>query len=430
MLAPHPAFGDLDAVRERGTLRVITRIDNPNYFVREGRPAGFEYELVQAFARAQGLDVEVLVADDDTQALQWLRAGGGDIVTARVRTTQVARDSTLASSTPYFHSASVVVGRIGTDVADIAALAGKRIAVVANSAQHQQLSSLLSRGLALELVLVSPSTPFTFIADAVENWSVDAAVVDAYVVADLRARHPLLKAGVSLPDEIRYQWTARARDRQLLAAANLFLRETYASNTYRVLAARYFEHPRWSALGAFERLSPYDDLVRRYADSYDFDWRLIVALMYRESRFDPRAVSPGGAQGLMQLTPATAQALGVRNPFDPAAGIRGGVRYLDALRARFDPRLPPRERTWFALAAYHVGIKRVELARTRAAASGLDPTRWFGGVETAMRRMGGEYRDGRCHQTIEYVRAIRSLYNAYHQQKEVLSALMDGTTRG
>jgi membrane-bound lytic murein transglycosylase F len=147
--------------------------------------------------------------------------------------------------------------------------------------------------------------------------------------------------------------------------------------------------------------------------------------MYRESQFDPRAVSAGGALGLMQLIPATARAMGVRDPFDPAAGIRGGVRYLDRLRNRFEPGIAPHERTWFALAAYNVGYGRVAEARRQAAAAGLDPMRWFGQVEVAMLRMGDASAGGPCHQSVEFVRTIRSLYNTYHRQQETLTASVE-----
>ncbi len=152
----------------------------------------------------------------------------------------------------------------------------------------------------------------------------------------------------------------------LLRAIDGFVRSAFSTDTYQILAQRYFDEPRFSYINTLARLSPYDNLVRRYADTYDFDWRLIVAQMYFESQFNPGARSSGGALGLMQLTRDTARAMGVANPFDPDAGIRGGVRYLNKLRNHFEEELPPRERTWFALAAYNAGLARVDSgARTR-----------------------------------------------------------------
>ena len=423
VVAPQHAFGDLAVIHGRGTLRAITRIDPQNYFVRDGHPAGFEYEMVQWFARNHGLNVEFLIADSDQQMLEWLRSGAGDIITARVRGGDIAADHALAQALSYFHSASVVVGRIGTDLRSVQALAGKRIAVYAGSVEHRVLSELVASGIAVQPVVLSPGTPASYVAEQIENWSIDAAIVDAYNIADLRALHPLLEAGMSLPTTYNYAWTIRAEDRDLGHAVDQFVRAEFASDTYSVLAQRYFQHPRYASLAAIARLSPYDNLVRRYADTYDFDWRLIVAQMYFESQFNPGAVSSGGARGLMQLSPETARAMGVRNPCDPDAGIRGGVRYLDQLRDHFEAGITPRDRTWFALAAYNAGINRVERARDLAARAGLDPTRWFGHVETIMRRMDSGRVLGRRDRTVEYVRGIRSLYTTYNHQQEAVTAV-------
>ncbi len=125
----------------------------------------------------------------------------------------------------------------------------------------------------------------------------------------------------------------------------------------------------------------------------------------------------------MQLQPQTAQALGAADPFDPETAIRAGIAYLDRLRGRFHAVPAPRERTWFALAAYNVGYKRVQSARRRAARDGLDPNRWFGQVETIMRRMAREGGICRCGQTVAYVRAIRVLYNTYNRVQERFTAV-------
>ena len=91
--------------------------------------------------------------------------------------------------------------------------------------------------------------------------------------------------------------------------------------------------------------------------------------MYEESYFDPAAESVAGTQGLIQLLPATAEAMGVADPFEPESAIRGGVKYLRHLWDRFGDDIPPRERTWFALAAYNVGYHRGDRARQQAPAS-------------------------------------------------------------
>jgi len=185
-----------------------------------------------------------------------------------------------------------------------------------------------------------------------------------------------------------------------------------------VLERRYARAQKKSPL-AYDDISPFDGLLRTYAERYNFDWRLIAAQMYQESRFDPNAVSDAGAIGLMQLMPATAKSLGVANPDNPEAGIHAGLKYLNRLRNRFDDHIPMDERTWLALAAYNIGYDRVRRARESARESGLDPDKWFGNVEVAMQQMNRSYWESqsgsgcRCGQAIVYVSSIRSLYYAY-----------------
>lgn len=124
----------------------------------------------------------------------------------------------------------------------------------------------------------------------------------------------------------------------------------------------------------------------------------------------------------MQLLPSTALSVGVVDAFDPEAGIRGGVTYLDKMRARFDHDISPRERTWFALAAYNIGFERIARARRQAEISGFDPNRWFGHVERVMRDMANNGNGCGCGQTVVYVRRIRSLYNTYSRAQEILTA--------
>ena len=150
------------------------------------------------------------------------------------------------------------------------------------------------------------------------------------------------------------------------------------------------------------------------------DWRLVVAQMYQESRFDPEAVSFAGAQGLMQVMPRTAREMGYQLPLTVETGIVAGVRYMDWVRARFERHLPLEERLWFTLAAYNAGYGHVYDARRLARQKGLDPDRWFDNVENAMlllskqeyaRRARFGYVRGR--EPVNYVRGIRDRYHAY-----------------
>ena len=146
-----------------------------------------------------------------------------------------------------------------------------------------------------------------------------------------------------------------------------------------MMKKRYFENKRTITrakdslrVDLSGRLSPYDELVKKYARQYGQDWRLITAQMYQESKFDPQATSWVGARGLMQIMPVTGRELGFTDLHNPEENIHAGVKYLSQLANRFDPQIPIEERMRFALAAYNVGYGHVLDARRLAREKGVE----------------------------------------------------------
>lgn len=398
-------------VKAQGRLRVITRLDGVNYFVQSGRPAGFELGLARRFAKIHGLRLDVLVARDDEQLVQWLRDGVGDIVTARVNAKQIHGEPTFRMSREYRHEASLLITRRTTKLSSKAALAGANLAAFEGSRNVEALEDFAPQS---HVIRVSPSVSLAQLMTHIENDLIDGAIINARNLRAILREHPQLRAGISIPNPYKHRWTIRASDSSMASAVDEFLHDEYRQASYNVLERQYVRS-HLDQRDDFADISPFDDLLRDYSDRYGFDWRLIAAQMYQESHFDPHAISAAGALGLMQLMPATAQSLGVDNPHDPEAGIHAGVKYLDRLRNRFDAHIPMSERTWFALAAYNIGYDRVRRSRNQARASGLDPDKWFGNVEVAMRELAQKQTMGGCPcgQAIVYVRSIRSLYYAY-----------------
>lgn len=409
---PEARLRSFDEAKRQGRLRIITRLDGQNYFLKRGRPAGLELGLARRFAKRHGLRLEVLVARDDEQIVQWLRNGVGDIVTARLDADAVYGDPGYTMSRDYRFEPAVLVSRADRPLVNADALTDTTLGAYEASANLEAARRFA--GDAARIVPIDQRVTLQRVLEHIENRTVDGAVIDARHLDSVLATHPDLVAGMSIPNPFRYRWTLRGDDPTLATAVDTFMQSVYRQETYNVLERRYGQM-RKTATAGFNDISPFDELVRDYADRYRFDWRLIAAQMYQESHFNPDAVSDAGALGLMQLMPATARALGFSDPRDPEAGIHAGVKYLNRLRNRFEKRLPMNSRTWFALAAYNVGYDRVRRARELARARGLDPDRWFGNVEVAMREMSQPGTDFscRCGQAITYVRAIRSLYYAY-----------------
>ena len=265
----------------------------------------------------------------------------------------------------------------------------------------------------------------------------DLTVIDSNKFTEKLSSKYDVQVHFPLSEPEAHGWAVRAGDEQLLSALNMFIDNTYRNRFYNTLYAQYIKHPSVSMENTrpvvnLDKLSPYDDLVRKYARKYDFDWRLIVAQMYQESRFNPDAVSAAGAEGLMQLLPTTAEDLGIADLADPANNIQAGVRYLGMLRDQFENDLLLGERTWFSLASYNAGFARINRARKLAAEMGLDPNRWFDNVERAMlilarpiEKDGETVRACRCGETVAYVHEIRALYNNYVRLTQTLRVALN-----
>jgi membrane-bound lytic murein transglycosylase F len=432
--------GDLPTLRERGVLRVITRNSSSTYFITRGELVGFEYDLARRFAERHGLRLEIVVPPSRDDLFRWLRDGRGDVIAAglTIRPERAVRER-IAFSRMMHEVRQTLVGR--ADDADqptphsLEELAGRSFAVRRSSAYWQTLEKLRRDGVDLELIAAPEDLETDEIVARVAAGDYDLTLADSHIAAIECSWRDDVEAGLQIGDQIAHGWAVRREDDELLAAIDAFFDAEYRGLFYNVTRDKYFAN----ASSIQERLasrprntgwiSPYDDLVQAYAPRFGFDWRLITAQMFQESRFDPKARSFAGARGLLQVMPRTARELGYRDLEDPETGIRAGLDYLAWVRERFDPDLPSSDRTWMSLAGYNVGAGHVRDAQRIAAEQGLDPTRWFGHVEAALLlkqkpefHRKTRYGYARAREPVAYVRNIRDRYQAYIQAQATADA--------
>ena len=106
------------------------------------------------------------------------------------------------------------------------------------------------------------------------------------------------------------------------------------------------------------------------------DWRLLAAIAYQESHWDPNAVSPTGVRGMMMLTEHTAETMEVEDRHDARSSILGGAHYFVRTRRKVPERIAEPDRSWLTVAAYNLGYGHVEDARILTQRQGGDPDRW------------------------------------------------------
>ncbi len=424
---------DLPALQARKLLRLITYQSPVNYYLYRGKLKGFEYDLVKRFAELHQMRLDVVIADSHEEMQALLLAGKGDMVAASMPRQSFHNNAQLAFSRAYNHAAPVVIGRtIDTPIPDERALSGRRIVLPAASPYREILEKLKNRGIDLDVVVAAAGESQETILLRVAQGSYDLTVLGGDEIKSQLPRQVNLRAHFALTEPLPHVWAVRATDTQLLTALNEFIAKEFRNGFYNVLYSKYIERPvqmpvDTQLLAGSNKLSPYDDIVHKYAEHYGFDWRLIIAQMYQESQFDPNAVSYAGAEGLMQIIPETAESLGIADANDPDTSIQGGIRYMDYLRGKFDDDLLLEDRLWFSLAAYNAGYSRVQRARLLAEKMNLDKNKWFDNVEKAMQSLARPYwkngeamRRCRCGQTVIYVRDIKTLYNNYVHLTRVL----------
>lgn len=402
--------GDLDYLQKRGVLRVVTRPDPGNWTLSSAGPSGFEYDLIKEFARRQGLTVELLVSGSEEQMLDWLSQGKADLVAAQVDGSLVASRTEVTSSQVYRSVEPVVVASgHAAPISDLADLYARPLVLHRATDHWSYLTGMVKSGLPLYLQAAPDSMTVDQLLDSVATGGTAYTVIDGnlddYLIDGRRGIEKVYPLG-----RLDKSWLVRSGSPTLLSELNGFIDGLQGGRLYAIAYRKHFSeralNPDLVEIRArtHGELSPFDDLVRTSAARHGFDWRLIVAQIYQESRFNPEARSTKGARGLMQILPRTARELGIGDHLsDPEIAIEAGVSYLSKLRERFEPELTVEARTWFALAAYNAGYARIQRARSQAAREGRDPDRWFGHVEHSVK----------ARQTVKYVRNVRHLFDTY-----------------
>jgi membrane-bound lytic murein transglycosylase F len=223
----------------------------------------------------------------------------------------------------------------------------------------------------------------------------------------------------------------RPTDDDLYEAVNAFFAKISADGTLNTLKERYYGHTTHAGQGdshtftrSMERRFPkYEQLIKRIAREEGVDWRLLAAVSYRESHWNPKAVSPTGVRGMMMLTRTTASEMGVKNRLDAEQSLRGGARYFRKTRRRIPDRIRDPDRTWFALAAYNVGMGHLRDARAITEHQGGNPDKWADVMQRLPLLQQKDYYKftkygyARGMEAVIYVQHIRSYFNMLDWQQ-------------
>ena len=438
-----PVSLDLDQIKERGSLTAILNNSSTGYFIYRGQPMGYEYELLTLLAQSLDVSLSIEVTNDIEEAFQLLNRGEGDIIAFNMTVT-APRKERVAFTEHHNEVKQVLVQRLPQQwrgmkrhqlekqlIRNPLDLEGKEIHVHKNSAYAGRLANLAEEiGGTIEVVEEDSDTEtlIKMVANGEIDYTVadeDIALVNATYHSSIDVRTP-----VSFPQKIA--WATRKNALELLDAVNAWIREMKQGADYYVIYNKYFKSPKtmlkrvrsdYSSV-AGEYISPYDDLIRKAADTIGWDWRLLAAQVYQESKFDADAQSWAGAVGLMQLLPSTGEMYGVTNMNSPSQSLKAGATYISWLDGIWTKYVPdPEERRKFILASYNAGQGHVLDARRLARKHGKDPERWDDVAQFLLLKSQPEYyndpvvKSGYCRgsEPVNYVREVLQRYDRYRQ---------------
>jgi membrane-bound lytic murein transglycosylase F len=411
----------LELIENRGSLVMLTLNGATTYYLGPEGETGFEYDLARDFANYIGSPLEVIALPTIDELLRALERGHGDFVAANLSRT-AERQIRLRFGPVYESVVPVVVYRRGSArPSNLDDLSEGRLAIIPGTSYDPLLRQIAPQ-LSWE-VRVDASIEDLF--DAITDEELDYTIVDSNILELNRRFFPALRPAFELDNPQHLAWaTLRGDDDSLVQKMREFFALASENGLLTDLRHRHYDHVEsYEPVGTFtfmrqvrERLPPLRAHFEQAALENDLDWRLLAAVGYQESHWNPNAVSRTGVRGVMMLTQRTARQLGVENRVDPEQSIEGGARYLRSMIDRLPDRIEKPDRIWLALASYNVGYGHLEDARVLTERLGGDPDRWIDVREhlplLTQERWHSQTRFGyaRGYEPVQFVENIRTFH--------------------
>ena len=372
----------VERIKQTGTLRLITTRSVNSFYLYQEMPTGFEYDLAREFARYLNVDLDV-VTPGWNHLFVYLDQGKGDFIAAGMAITKENLGK-AAFSIPYMSiQQRVIHHNLKFGPKNIDDLAGRTIHVRRNTSYHSRLKEIKAAGIAVNYIL-HDNIPTEDLIAMVNNREITFTIEDSNIVLLNQWYFSDIAIGIPVQEKESLAWAVQKNDVEMLKEINRFFLYAKEKGILKQIIERYYANIRdfdVSEVKTFhERMNThmprFQDIIEKEAAKHGFDWRLMAAVVYQESRFDPDAVSFTNVRGLMQVTRATARQMGIKNRANPQQSIQAGIKYLKQMHEKFYHMEDEYQRMLFALASYNVGYGHVKDAMAIARQKGLDPVRW------------------------------------------------------
>lgn len=367
----------------RGELRVST-INSPlTYAAINNKDYGLDYELAKRFADYLGVKLKVTVRQNISQLFDDLDAGKTDMLAAGL-VYNTERVKNYQAGPTYYSVSQQLVYRVGGNrPRTLAGINAEQLAIAPGHVALNDLQALKESKYPDLNWRVDEKRGTTALMQAVIDGTLEYTVADSVAVSLFQRVHPELAVALDISDEQPVTWfSEKSEDNSLSAAMLDFFNSMNEDGTLARLEEKYLGHgndfdyvdTRTFLRAVQNTLPDLKPLFEKYARQ--IDWRLLAAIAWQESHWDPQATSPTGVRGMMMLTRNTAQSLGLTDRTDAEQSLDGGMRYLQDMMAKVPEAIPKDERIWFALAAYNMGYAHMLDAMALTKKQKGNPNSW------------------------------------------------------
>jgi membrane-bound lytic murein transglycosylase F len=423
----------VEKVHKNEKLRLITNKAINTYYLYNNRPMGFEYDLAQEFARFLNVEIDVITPGWNNM-FEYLNQGKGDFIAAGISIT-APRLEYANFSIPYMTiQQRIIHHNLVFSPKDIKDMEFRIFHARRGTSYHYRLAEIKNAGVPLEYVLYN-NIPTEELIGRVHDREIKFTIADSNIALLSQRFFPDIRIGIPIQEKESLAWAVRKNDSEMLKQVNKFLLHATSTGILKRITTRYYGNI--DNFDAYElkkfhdrintRLPKYKNVIEAESAKHGFDWRLIAAVVYQESHFDPEAKSYTNVRGLMQVTESTAREMGIKNRRDPQQSIRAGIKYLSLMYKRFDFIKDDSQRLLFALASYNVGYGHVKDAMSLAKKKGFDPNTWKGLKATLPLLSKAKYYNqtkygyARGWEPVQYVERIQTYFDILKQKKAAMA---------
>lgn len=379
-----PTLAENDSATLQETLTVITVPSYHSYYVHSKNGAdGFAFQLVQQYAQANNLKLKLILANHADEVYQALEQGIADFALLN-SPLSLSKQNTLPQTQSYMQVTTELIYRHGNGQPQtFEELSGKTI-VIHDNEQFREKQLFIQQHYP-EIQWQRSALSTKELLEQVNQGKIDYTLVDSHDYLQQRTRYT--RTRIAFP--VYYPESLRIAASTTTSAATInhldqYIDDLKSNGSMQELIERFYGHSNdINPIGAItffsrvdKRLPKYQALIKKVAAEYNMDWRLLAAIAYQESHWNPKATSPTGVRGMMMLTLNTAQKMGVSNRLDLEQSLRGGAKYFQYVMSMLPEEIQQPDRTWIALASYNVGIGHVYDAQEITDFFGGNSQRW------------------------------------------------------